>query len=166
MPLFVLFGILFLVSFSLLFMFVLKRENTKDGLSSLVHICFASALLALVPTFVIGLFLFAIFGSTNLVTMIFAFEISTGKLIVISIAYLVYLFTIDSVIEGIAETFFRNDRIISKAVMVFVFRVIILTGVALMVGVHWEPSGALAVGVAGIVGVIEVLFIQSQQKEG
>ncbi|WP_156645221.1 hypothetical protein [Lentibacillus sp. JNUCC-1] len=167
MTLLVILGIMYIMTFIAFLLFVYRGEkkDPTDGSFSLGRVILTAALLALIPTIVIGLFLFAILGSTNLVTTVFDFEISAGRLMILSVAFLIYLFTIDSIVEVLAEHLFGKERIVWPGIFMFLSRAVIFYGIGELVGIALYPSLVIAVGVAAIVVMLEVLYLKSKQKK-
>lgn len=91
----------FMISFLLISTFVYKnnKKEPEEKRGGLLLVIVTAFFLALAPTVVIALILFVLLGSVATVNMLFLLQISTKQLILISISLLVYLFSIDSMIE-------------------------------------------------------------------
>src|SRR5690625_3980774 len=101
MKIFISLLVVFIISFLLLFKLVYSgnREESEDEKLIFLLVILVSFLLALLPTATIGLILFVVLGSVSTVNMFFSLNISLNQLIVLAISFLVYLFTIDSIVE-------------------------------------------------------------------
>lgn len=91
----------FIIAYSLIFLLI-YRTNKKEKRNERINIAFVllvTFILALIPTAIIAFFLFALIGSTNIINTVFSLELSLNTLIILSIIFLLYLFTLDYIIE-------------------------------------------------------------------
>lgn len=165
MKIFISLLIVFIISFILLFKLVYsgnKEEPREEKLNSFLVIL-VSFLLALLPTTAIGVVLFVILGSADTVNMIFSLNISLNQLIVLAISFLVYLFTVDSIIEIVVK------HILGKNI--FYYSVILLIRIGIFyvigdwIGLTQTVSGTVATGVTFIIFFIEILYDLRQKHK-
>lgn len=113
-------------------------------------------MLALLPTAAIGLILFVVLGSANTVNMFFSLNISLNQLIILTISFLVYLFTIDSIVEIVVS------HILGKNIFYYSVILLIRIGVFYMigelVGLTQTVSVTFSTGVVFIILLIEILY--------
>ncbi|MFS0647162.1 hypothetical protein [Siminovitchia sp. 179-K 8D1 HS] len=150
--------VVFLISFSLIFILVFKgnqKEPEQEKLNFFLVIL-VTFLIALFPTAAIALILFALFGSVSAVNMLFSLHISKNELIMLAIALIVYLFTIDNLIEVIVK------HIIGKNILYFMImlliRILASYAIGKAIGINQTNSFMISSGVAFIILLIEVLY--------
>lgn len=97
--------VVFIISFLLVFILVYRGEKdkvrTKKG--RIFPVLAIAMILALVPTVVIMLGIILLLGSTNVINIIFSLHLSTNEIAIFAILLMIYLFTIDSIIEMILK---------------------------------------------------------------
>jgi len=158
MKIFISLLVVFIISFLLLFKLVYSgnKEEPEDEKLNIFLVFLVSFLLALLPTVAMGLVLFVILGSANTVNMVFSLHISLNQIIVLAIAFLVYLFTIDSIIEIMVK------HIVGKNIFYFSAILLIRIGVFYMigdlVGLTQTVSVTFSTGVALIILFMESLY--------
>ncbi|KZE38705.1 hypothetical protein AV656_07320 [Bhargavaea cecembensis] len=119
-------------------------------------IAITSVLLALPVAGMMGGILFALAGSVQVVGWLFNLEMSPGKVGVFVIAVLVYLFTIDSLVELFLKSV-MGKSLTGKLVLLFT-RVLAFYGIGLLVGAQEQTALPVAAGLAVMLLVIETLF--------
>ncbi|WP_066192144.1 MULTISPECIES: hypothetical protein [Gracilibacillus] len=153
--------LLLIYALSFVLIYQITKQDKEEGMSVVIV---ATTLLALIPTAVIALIGFVIFGSTSLINQLFSLEIPTSQLIMLAIGILVYLFTLDSIIEIFIKYIFRKPLLVH--LMMGVIRIGLFYIVSGMVGLPDHMSLILAVGVSVIVLLFERLYeIQEKNKE-
>lgn len=155
----------FIISFLLIFTFVYRGnkqepEKEKDGL---VMVTFVSVMLALLPTVLIGIILFILLGSANTFNMIFSLDISTNQLIVLAISLLIYLFTIDSIIEIIMK-YILGKNIFFYSILLLI-RIFAFYVIGRLIGLNETVSITVAAGVTFIILLIETLYILREKNK-
>lgn len=158
--------VVFTISFMLLFKLVYSgnKQEPEDEKINLFLVIFVAFLLALFPTVAIALVLFVLLGSTSAVNMAFSLNISTNQLIMFAIALLVYLFSIDSIIELIVK------HILGKNILYYAALLLIRIGavhtIGTFMGLNQTISITIATGVAFIIFLIEILnHLKEKGKE-
>lgn len=155
--------VVFAISFLLLLKFIYS-DNKKEAeaeKTTIFYVILTAFVLALAPTAVIALILFALLGSTVSVNMLFALHISTKQLILLAISLLVYLFSIDSIIEVIVK------HIVGKNILYFIIvlliRLLVFYAIGLAFGLEQTSSFTIATGVAIIILLFEILYLASER---
>ena len=158
MKIFISLLVVFIISFLLLFKLVYNgnKEESEEEKLNFVLVILVSILLALLPTAAIGLILFVVLGSANTVNMVFSLNISLNQLIVLAISFLVYLFTVDSIVEIAVK------HILGKNIFYYSVILLIRIGVFYMIGELVDLTQTVSVtfstGMAFIILLIEILY--------
>lgn len=158
MKIFISLLVVFIISFYLLFKLVYKgnKEEPEEEKLNFLLVIFVSFLLALLPTVAIGLALFVLLGSTDAVNILFSLNIGTNQLTVLAISFLVYYFTLDSMIEIVVK------HILGKHIFYHIVILLTRTGVfniiGYLVGLTLTISVITSIGVALIILLIELLY--------
>lgn len=150
-------AIVYIISFILLLKLVYsgnKKEPSADQLGIFL-IIFVAGALALAPTVAIGIILFVILGSTSLVDMIFSLNISINQLIILAISLLVYLFTLDHMIDTILRYTLGENIIYHSAKCIIRIGAFYLIGE--IIAIRQTVNMTMAVGTAIIILAIEAL---------
>lgn len=158
MKIFISLLVVFIISFLLLFKLVYSgnKEEPEDEKLNFFLVILVSFLLALLPTAAIGLILFVVLGSANTVNMIFSLNISLNQLIVLAISFMIYLFTIDSILE-IAVKHILGKNIFYYSVILLI-RIGVFYMIGELVGLTQTVSVTFSTGVAFIILLIEILY--------
>ena len=149
--------IVFILSFLLICKFIYSenKQEQKEEQGGLFLVVFVSAFFSLIITGTIGLSIFAVLGSTNLVNIIFSLNMDTNQLIALTISYFIYLFILDDIIGFIVKYIFGKN-IINTTILTFntisIFHII-----GYFVGLSHTVSLTIATRVAFITLLIEVL---------
>jgi len=158
MKIFISLLVVFIISLLLLFKLVYSgnKEESQDEKLNFFLVVLVSFLLALLPTAAIGIILFVILGSANTVNMLFSLHISLNQLVVLAISFLVYLFTIDSIVEIVVK------HIVGKGIFYYTVILLIRIGVFYIIG-NWvglihTVNVTFSTGVALIILLIEALY--------
>lgn len=158
MKIFISLLVVFIISFFLVFKLVYSgnKEETEEGKLNFFLVIFVSFLLALLPTAAIGLMLFVLLGSANTVNMVFSLNINLNQLIVLTISFFVYLFTIDSIIEIVVK------HILGKNIFYYSMLLLIRIGafylIGDLVGLTQTINVTFSIGVALLILFIEILY--------
>src|SRR5699024_10544738 len=130
MKIFISLLVVFIISFLLLFKLVYNgnKEESEEEKLNFVLVILVSILLALFPTAAFGLILFVVLVSATIVIMVFFLNISLNQLIVLAISFLVYLFTVDSIVEIAVK------HILGKNIFYYSVILLIRIGVFYMIG--------------------------------
>jgi hypothetical protein len=148
-----------------IFAFIRRSERQEPGGTGKGAgiIAITSVLLALPVAAMMGGILFALAGSVQVVGWLFDLEMSPGKVGIFVIAVLVYLFTIDSLIELFLKSV-MGKSVTGKLVLLFT-RVLAFYGIGLLVGAQDQTALPVASGLAVMLLVMETLF-QLLKKSG
>lgn len=149
--------VIYMMSHVLLFMFVYnenKKEHEEEKLS-LFGLFLVSFMLSLIVTTVITFFLFIVLGSTTTVNMLFSLNISTNQLILLTVIFFIYLFTIDNIIEIFVK--YIVNYLIIDLIIICLIRIFTFYLIALLVNVDQLKSFLFAIGVSLILLTIEIL---------
>lgn len=133
-----------------------NKEESEEEKLNFVLVILVSILLALLPTAAIGLILFVVLGSANTVNMVFSLNISLNQLIVLAISFLVYLFTVDSIVE-IAVKHILGKNIFYYSVILLI-RIGVFYMIGELVGLTQTVSVTFSTGMAFIILLIEILY--------
>ncbi|GAB2540036.1 hypothetical protein [Gracilibacillus alcaliphilus] len=157
-----LFAIALLIILSITFFLVFKlvhkgnKEEPEKERINIFLVLFITALFTLIITGVIAVFLFAVLGSTSVVNLVFSLDISTGKLFLLAIVFLIYLFTVDSLIELVIK-YILGENMLLRLVM-FMMRSAAFYLIGSIAGLTDHTSFILALGVSVIVLIFEILY--------
>jgi hypothetical protein len=149
--------VIFLISFILLFVFFHKENKleSEEEKSSFIMMIVMAILFSLIITIASGLFFLAVIGSTSIVNTVFSLDISLNQLVILSLAFLAYIFILDDIVEFIFE-FLVRKKIIVLMILALV-RIIAFYWIGLLNGLNQNVSFTLAIGVTLIIFVIESL---------
>ncbi|SEI84864.1 hypothetical protein SAMN04488127_0610 [Bhargavaea ginsengi] len=139
-----------------IFAFIRRSERQDPQGKGPGIIAITSALLALPVAAMMGGILFALAGSVQVVGWLFDLEISSGKVGIFVIAVLVYLFSIDSLVEIFLKSV-MGKSVTGKLVLLFT-RVLAFYIIGLIVGAQDETALPVAAGLAVMLLVMETLF--------
>lgn len=156
---------IFIISFLLLFIFIYKgnkKESETEKISFFLVIVVAG-LLALAPTIVITIILFVLLGSTTAINMLFTLQIDMKQLILLAVFLLIYLFSIDSIIESIIKYIVRVN--IFYFIILLFIRILAIYIIGLALGLDQTTSFIIASGVSLIVLILEVLYHLSEKNK-
>src|SRR5699024_3251135 len=99
-----------ILSFILLFTWI-RKESRKDpkeediGIFLMIVVAFV---LALILSGVAAFFLFIVLGSTSIITTLFTLDMSRKDLILMSLVYLVFIFSLDNVFQLLLKMLVKN----------------------------------------------------------
>nr|WP_289037729.1 hypothetical protein [uncultured Allobacillus sp.] len=165
MGLLVLFVFIFIISISLIFPMVFKgeRKENTDEKSSIWMVSFVSLLLALLITAIFGGLSLVLLGALNVANIVFSIDVSSSKLIVLTVCYFIYLFTIETVFDTILN-FFVSIKLFQQILLALV-RILVFGLIASLVGLSYEQALLIAAGSALVLLVIELLYDFKQKPE-
>ena len=126
-------------------------------------VVFVSVFFSLIITGTIGLSIFAVLGTTNIVNIIFSLNINTNQLIALTISYFVYLFILDDII-GFILKYILGKNIIYTTILALI-RIGIFHIIGYFVNLSHTVSLTIATGVALIILLIEVLSRSSTRDK-
>lgn len=95
----------FIVSFVLLSIWI-RKSNRKDETEermSVVLIMGVAGVFALLLTGVAAFFWFLFLGSTNVINTLFSLDLSKRELLLMSVVYLVFIFTLDNIFQVLVK---------------------------------------------------------------
>ena len=107
--------IVFILSFLLICKFIYSenKQEQKEEQDGLFLVVFVSVFFSLIITGTIGLSIFAVLGTTNIVNIIFSLNMNRNQLIALTISYFVYLFILDDIIGFIVKYIFGKNIILT-----------------------------------------------------
>ena len=149
--------IVFILSFLFICRFIYSenKQEPKEEQGGLFLVVFVSVFFSLIITGTIGLSIFAVLGTTNIVNIIFSLNMNTNQLIALTISYFVYLFILDDIIEFILK-YILGKNIIYTTILTLI-RIGIFHIIGYFVDLSHTISLTIATGVAFIILLIEVL---------
>ena len=149
--------VVFIISFLLICKFIYKenKQEPEEEQGGLFMVVFVSIFFSLIITGTIGLFIFALLGSTNMVNIIFSLNMNTNQLMIVAISFSVYLFILDDMVGFIVEYIFGKN--IVNTTLLTCIRIGIFHIIGYFVGLGHTVSLTIATGVALLL-VIEVSY--------
>ncbi|MBR7554100.1 hypothetical protein ACFFJI_04970 [Allobacillus sp. GCM10007491] len=165
MGLVVLLIFIFIISISLIFPMVFKgeRKEATDEKASMWLVSFVSTLLALLITAIFGGLSLVLLGALNVANIVLSIDVSSSKLIVLTVCYFIYLFTIETVFDTIIN-FFVSIKLFQQILLALV-RILVFGLIASLVGLSYEQALLIATGSALVLLVIELLYDFKQKPE-
>ncbi|MBO0992552.1 hypothetical protein [Bacillus sp. SD088] len=165
MKILVLLMIVFSISFLLIYTIVYKENKKEDREKKLngFGLLFVACLLALAPTAVIALVLFVLLSSTSAVNMLFSLQISTKQLIILVISFIIYWFSLDSLIEIIVKHIVGKNPF--YYILLLCIRIFAAYTIGLFIGLNQLNNFAIATGATMIVLLIEILYELHEKKK-
>ena len=156
--------IVFLI-FIFIFPMVFKgeRKEKPDDKASIWLVSFVSFLLALLITAIFGGLALVLLGTLNVANVMFSIDVSASKLIVLTVCYFIYLFTIESVPETIIN-FLISIKLFQQILLALV-RILVFGMIAALVGLNYEQSLLIATGSAIVLLIIELLYDFKQKSD-
>lgn len=156
---------IFIISISLIFPMVFKGEQKEkpDDKASIWLVSFVSFLLALLITAIFGGLALVLLGTLNVANVMFSIDVSASKLIVLTVCYFIYLFTIESVPETIIN-FLISIKLFQQILLALV-RILVFGMIAALVGLNYEQSLLIATGSAIVLLIIELLYDFKQKSD-
>lgn len=150
--------VIFIISALLMFTFIYKenRQEPHEEKMGLFMTIFVTVIIALILTVVIGLILFVLIGSANTVNILFSLNINMNQIIILAIAFLVYLYTIDTIIEIVIQHILGKN--IFSQLILFLIRILTFHIIGSLISLNEKVSFTIASGVAFIILVIEGLY--------
>lgn len=155
--------VVFIITFFFIFSIVYrgnKTEAQEERMNGLL-VTFVSFVLAILPTTVVAIFLFALLGSVNIVNELFSLEVDLNQLIILSIAFLFYLFTVDHIVEMIVKNVIGKN--LFYYIVTLLSRVIIFVIISAIIGLNDKVSVTLALGVAFIVSCFDFVYDRKEK---
>ena len=149
--------VIFIISFLLIFKFIYNenRKEPKEEKANIFMVIFISLFFSLLITGTLGLSIFVLIGSTNIVNIMFSLNISMNELIILAISFFVYLFFLDDILEIIVEHIVGKN--IYYTIVLILIRIGIFYVIGNIVGLAQTVSITIATGVTFIIFLIEVL---------
>ena len=156
---------IFIISISLIFPMLFKsdRKEKPDDKASIWLVSFVSFLLALLITAIFGGLALVLLGTLNVANVMFSIDVSASKLIVLTVCYFIYLFTIESVPETIIN-FLISIKLFQQILLALV-RILVFGMIAALVGLNYEQSLLIATGSAIVLLIIELLYDFKQKSD-
>lgn len=152
--------ILTLMVLSTFFYHTKKKQTKKDNILVLM---ITAVLFSLLITMVIALLLLIVIGSASAVDIVFSLNISRDQLVIIGIAFLIYLLTLDHLIEKILE-FFYGKNLLQTTALAFT-RIAIFYVIGILIHISQEMIWTISIGVSVILWLLDVLYDAHKGKE-
>lgn len=148
--------IIFTALFLCLSIWILKseKEELKEKRARFHHVLGTALILAIVPTVILALIIFALFGSVNIVNTLFSFDISAKRLTLLTLALLIYLFTLDYLVEKSIEIIVEKN--IAYTIILFLTRVFAFYMIGFLFNLKQISNFILASGAALIIFLFDI----------
>src|SRR5699024_8657529 len=142
--------IIYILSFALIFLFIYTSNKKEDEAErgGLGIIMITSAILSLAPAVVIASFLFIVFGSANMVDILFSLDVQTNQLIIMSISLFIYLMTFDNLIDAIVKHILGEN--ITKFIVMAFLRIFAFYFIGALISVGHDTNIMISTGVSVI----------------
>ncbi|HLS35226.1 MAG TPA: hypothetical protein VK061_03200 [Bacillota bacterium] len=151
--------IVFIISFLLFFIWMYKNE----GKSHLVPLIIAAFTLALIPTVLFAIILLPFFGFTTVLNLSLSLGISKGELMLLAISFIVYFFTLDSLIEVLMKAIVGEGLLYQF--VIFLVRFFMFYVISIFLGIAQTSSLILALLTASILLIGEYLYHRRSCKK-
>ncbi|NBJ67878.1 MULTISPECIES: hypothetical protein [Clostridia] len=154
--------IIFVLLFSVLYGWMLISEKKENKLKKggILGLTIAAFFLALLITLVLGLGLFTLFGSIKITNTLFGLELNMKQIGVVFIAYLIFLLTVDNVIDFLVKHIIGEN--LFYPIFLLLIRTFTLHMIGLIIGIQQTSSFIIAGVVAFIIFLIEIYAILRQ----
>jgi len=123
-----------------------------------------ASVLALAPTAVMVLFLIVFLGSAQSINVLFSMDITVNRLMILAVAYLLYYFTVDTIIEMMVK-YIAEDGAIYYVIVCFI-RMISFHFIGIVIGLSATTSPIIAIGLALIIAAIKFLYWSKTKSMG
>lgn len=154
----IIFVLLFLVLFG--WMLISEKKENKLTRGGIFGLTIAAFFLALLITLVLGLGLFTLFGSIKMTNTLFDLELNMKQIGVVFIAYLIFLLTVDNVIDFLVKHIIGEN--LFYPIFLLLIRTFTLHMIGLIIGIQQTSSFIIAGVVAFIIFLIEIYAILRQ----
>lgn len=158
-------GAIFILSFLLFFVwiFIAERKEESSEKKNVFIISLVSFCLALIVTLAFGASIFLLLGSIKMTNTLFDLDLTIKQVGFIFIGYLIFLFTIDNVIELVVKVIVGKN--IANPILLLLIRIFALHMIGLFIGIHQTSSFLVATVVALFIFLIEIyVFLREQEK--
>ena len=153
---------IFIALFLLVFSMIYKGEKReiKAKKRKIFPAIGAAFILASAPTLVFGAVLFLLFGSVSFVNITFLLDISTNQLAFLVIAFFIYLYTIDNIVE-FATNYILGEHIFNL-IIVLLIRILAFYTIGLMFNLNQTSNLIITSAVSSITFFIEILKLSKK----
>ncbi|MFB4162815.1 hypothetical protein ACE1TI_03000 [Alteribacillus sp. JSM 102045] len=158
--------IIFLLSFIVFFIFIVKSEkkenhdyNEKYLLSSVV----ASAVLSLISTAIIMFFVFIFTGAAAFINSLFSLDIDKNQLGTLVIATAVYMFTADHLFTAVIK--YITESASMRLVFLFALRFIFIFIVCLFLSISSVKASIISLCLAVFLLLVEIIYHSRKSDE-
>lgn len=151
-PIIILFTILFL-SLSI-WIYQGEKEEIQRNRLRIFTVIGTALILSFIPSIVVAIALFGLFGSTNIINMLFSLQIDKNHLIFLALTLIVYLFTLDSLFELIAEAIMGKNSI--SIIILFLVRISAFYILGIVFNLKQSSAFTIAIGVAVITLLLDI----------
>lgn len=158
-------GAIFILSFLLFFVwiFIAERKEESSEKKNVFIISLVSFCLALIVTLAFGASIFLLLGSIKMTNTLFDLDLTIKQVGFIFIGYLIFLFTIDNVIELVVKVIVGKN--VANPILLLLIRIFALHMIGLFIGIHQTSSFLVATVVALFIFLIEIyVFLREQEK--
>ncbi|AUJ25024.1 hypothetical protein [Virgibacillus dokdonensis] len=158
-------GAIFILSFLLfsVWIFIAERKDVSSEKKNVFIISFVSFCLALIVTLVFGAGIFILLGSIKMTNTFFNLDLTIKQVGFIFIGYLLFLFTIDNVIELVVKAIVGKN--LANPLLLLLIRIFTLHIIGLFIGIHQTSSFLIATVVALFIFLIEIYVILCEQDK-
>lgn len=154
--------VVFILFFILLFKFLYSENKKEEEKDSILLLVFGAGSFSLIFTIVIALFLFIIIGSVSVIDLLLLLNISKQQLMMIGISFLIYLLTMDTIMELISE-YLVGENIFHYIIVAFT-RICAFYLMGLFISIQPDIVAIISIGVSAILLLLEVYIFTKKQR--
>ena len=140
-----------------------EKEKIRAEKGKIFPAIGAAFILALAPTVALVFILFALFGSSSFINTIFSLNIKTSQLVLLTIAFFVYLYTIDNIIEFAVN--YILGKLIFSLVIVLLVRILALYTIGLIFNLNQTSNFTIALIISSIIFFVEIIQLSKKSKK-
>src|SRR5690606_3706219 len=129
----------------------------------LFHILITSFIFSSVITFVFSFILLVLLGSTNLIDTLHSLRIPENQLILLSISFFIYLFTIDTLIGYIVEIITGKNFVYT--IVLFFSRIFAFYIIGALLNLEHNSNVPISIGIALVIFIIELYSVLNSKKQ-
>ncbi|SFP64403.1 hypothetical protein [Salibacterium halotolerans] len=155
------------VVYALFFLFVTilivsSKEEEKRSKRKIISTLAIACVLAIFPTAVLALFLFAMLGSSVFIQHLFSLDVSFQQILTVTVCLFIYWYTVDSIIEKIVQHVMGPAML--HHVVVLLTRIFAFHTIGAITGLNQTSSLLIAAVVSLFLLLIELVFADKEQK--
>ncbi|MFD2706743.1 hypothetical protein [Salibacterium lacus] len=162
MPMLTLLIVVFVLFFLFATIVIVSSKEEKHRKPKIVSTLAIACVLAIFPTAVLALFLFAMLGSSVFVQQLFSLDVSFQQILTITVCLFIYWYTVDSIIEKIVQHVMGPAML--HRVVVLLTRIFAFYTIGAITGINQTSSLLIAAAVSLLLLLIELIFADKEQK--